>query len=69
MRLARHDLEPLVGRRRGREERARVVGERLVVRCDRPLPLQVDGEDLGDVETAVFEAEREAVVVLVESVV
>ena len=37
----------------------------LVVRCDRPLPLQVDGEDLGDVETAVFEAERDAVTVLV----
>ena len=32
--------------------------DRLVVRCDVPLPLQVDGEDLGDVETAVFEAER-----------
>jgi hypothetical protein len=27
--------------------------------------LQVDGEDLGDVETAVFEAERDAVTVLV----
>jgi diacylglycerol kinase family enzyme len=39
--------------------------DRLVVRCDHPLPLQVDGEDLGDVETAVFEAEREAVTVLV----
>jgi diacylglycerol kinase family enzyme len=37
----------------------------LVVRCDHPLPLQVDGEDLGDVETAVFEAERDAVTVLV----
>jgi diacylglycerol kinase family enzyme len=39
--------------------------DRLVVRCDRPLPLQADGEDLGDVETAVFEAERDAVTVLV----
>lgn len=38
---------------------------RIVVRCDRPLPLQADGEDLGDVETAVFEAERDAVTVLV----
>jgi hypothetical protein len=36
-----------------------------VVACDRPQPLQVDGEDLGDVEHAVFEAEREAVTVLV----
>jgi diacylglycerol kinase family enzyme len=33
--------------------------------CDEPLPLQVDGEDLGDVESAVFEAERRAVAVLV----
>jgi diacylglycerol kinase family enzyme len=39
--------------------------DRLVVRCDRPLALQADGEDLGDVETAVFEAERDAVTVLV----
>jgi diacylglycerol kinase family enzyme len=39
--------------------------DRLVIRCDRPLPLQVDGEDLGDIETAVFEAERDAVTVLV----
>jgi diacylglycerol kinase family enzyme len=39
--------------------------DRIEVRCDRPLPLQVDGEDLGDVEAAVFEAERGAVTVLV----
>ena len=39
--------------------------DRLLVRCDRPLPLQVDGEDLGDVTEAVFEAERDAVTVLV----
>jgi hypothetical protein len=31
----------------------------------RPLPLQADGEDLGDVEAAVFEAERDAVSVVV----
>jgi diacylglycerol kinase family enzyme len=35
------------------------------VRCDEPLPLQADGEDLGDVAEAVFEAERDAVSVLV----
>ena len=34
-------------------------------RCDEPLPLQADGEDLGDVAEAVFEAERDAVSVLV----
>ena len=39
--------------------------DRIEIRCDRPLPLQVDGEDLGDVEEAVFEAERSAVSVLV----
>lgn len=39
--------------------------DRAVVHCDRPLPLQVDGEDLGDVDGAVFEAERDAATVLV----
>jgi diacylglycerol kinase family enzyme len=39
--------------------------DRIEVRCDRPLALQADGEDLGDVEHAVFEAERDAVSVLV----
>jgi diacylglycerol kinase family enzyme len=38
--------------------------DRLEIVCDRPLPLQVDGEDLGDVEHAVFDAERNAVTVL-----
>jgi diacylglycerol kinase family enzyme len=37
----------------------------FAVLCDRPLPLQADGEDLGDVEEAVFEARRDAVSVLV----
>ena len=39
--------------------------DRVEIVCDSPLPLQVDGEDLGDVETAVFEAERGAIAVLV----
>ena len=39
--------------------------DRVEVRCDMPLPLQADGEDLGDVTEAVFEAERRAVRVLV----
>jgi diacylglycerol kinase family enzyme len=54
---------------RGRDDAPGVIAahdlDRLVVRCDRPLPLQVDGEDLGDVEMAVFEAERDAITVLV----
>jgi diacylglycerol kinase family enzyme len=37
----------------------------IEIRCDRPLPLQVDGEDLGDVTAATFVAERAAVRVLV----
>jgi diacylglycerol kinase family enzyme len=37
----------------------------IEIRCDFPQPLQVDGEDLGDVDSAVFEAERDAVTVLV----
>jgi diacylglycerol kinase family enzyme len=39
--------------------------DRIEVVCDAPMPLQADGEDLGDVTSAVFEAEREAVTVLV----
>ena len=39
--------------------------DRVEVRAESPLPLQVDGEDLGDVEQAVFESERQAVSVLV----
>jgi diacylglycerol kinase family enzyme len=33
----------------------------LRARSDRPVPLQADGEDLGDVTEAVFEAERDAI--------
>jgi diacylglycerol kinase family enzyme len=39
--------------------------DRLEIACDTPMPLEVDGEDLGDVERAVIEAERDAVTVLV----
>ena len=38
--------------------------DRIEIECDHPMPLQVDGEDLGDVSEAVFEAERGAVCVL-----
>jgi diacylglycerol kinase family enzyme len=38
--------------------------DRIQVVCDRPSPLQLDGEDLGDVEEVVFECERGAVSVL-----
>jgi diacylglycerol kinase family enzyme len=38
--------------------------DRIEIVCDHPMPLQVDGEDLGDVTSALFEAERNAVLVL-----
>ena len=63
-RLLRH----LVTGKRGRARATLVHGhdlDRIEITCDRPLPLQVDGEDLGDVEHAVFEAERGAIAVLV----
>jgi diacylglycerol kinase family enzyme len=39
--------------------------EAFRVICDGPMPLQADGEDLGDVTQAVFEAERDALTVLI----
>jgi diacylglycerol kinase family enzyme len=39
--------------------------DEIRVECDRPTPLQADGEDLGDVTEALFEAERGALEVLV----
>jgi diacylglycerol kinase family enzyme len=39
--------------------------DRIEIVCDRPTPLQADGEDLGDVGEAVFEAERNAVSVFI----
>ena len=38
--------------------------DELRIVCDTPFPLQVDGEDLGDVGEAHFEAERDALQVL-----
>ena len=39
--------------------------DRIEVAWDAPMPLQADGEDLGDVSNAVFEAERRSLTVLV----
>jgi diacylglycerol kinase family enzyme len=54
---------------RGDRSDARVLRghdlDRIVVRCDEPMPLQSDGEDLGDVGHAVFEARRDALSVFV----
>jgi diacylglycerol kinase family enzyme len=54
---------------RGQEDASDVLYrhdlDRLEVRCTTPMPLQVDGEDLGDVDRVVIEAERAALSVLV----
>ncbi|MGH3136386.1 MAG: diacylglycerol/lipid kinase family protein [Gaiellaceae bacterium] len=39
--------------------------DHIEVVCDASMPLEVDGEDLGDVDRAVIEAERDAMSVLV----
>jgi diacylglycerol kinase family enzyme len=39
--------------------------DELMIECDGPTALQADGEDLGDVTTAAFRAERDALKVLV----
>ena len=39
--------------------------DRIAIRCDGPMPLQLDGEDVGDVTEVLFEADRDAVLVLV----
>ena len=39
--------------------------DRIEIRCFAPMPLQLDGEDLGDVTEVVLEAERAAVDVIV----
>ena len=71
-RVRARDVPRLVGylvRGKGQLEAADVLTghdlDRIVVRCDTPLPLQADGEDLGDVDEAVFEVKRDAVSVLV----
>jgi diacylglycerol kinase family enzyme len=40
--------------------------DEVTIRSDEPAPLQVDGEDLGDVDEAHFEAERAALRVIVQ---
>lgn len=54
---------------KGQESDAEIIYahdlDRVAVRCDAPMPLQADGEDLGDVTEFVCEAERNAVSVLV----
>jgi diacylglycerol kinase family enzyme len=55
---------------RGQDDAADVIYlhdvDRAEIVCDRMLPLQADGEDLGDVRNVVLEAERDAISVLVD---
>jgi len=57
----------LAGKGQDRSPRVLYVhdADELTIRAERPMPLQVDGEDLGDLEEATFEAERSALRVLV----
>jgi diacylglycerol kinase family enzyme len=71
VRLRARDLPRLAWYASGRGDRAASANlvyvhdaDRIEIVCDRPLPLEADGEDLGDVESVVLEAEREAVTVL-----
>jgi diacylglycerol kinase family enzyme len=57
-------LRSLLGRTRGAGYLYGHDLDRIAVVCDRPLPLQVDGEDLGDVTEVQFECERGAAKVL-----
>ena len=55
----------LTGRPRNRDVLYGHDLDRVIIRCDSPTPLQADGEDLGDVQEVVFEAQRSAIGVLV----
>jgi diacylglycerol kinase family enzyme len=71
VRVRRRSLVPTavsIVRGHGRDHGRALYGhdlDRLEIACDAPTALHADGEDLGDVAEAVFEAERGAVAVLV----
>lgn len=54
----------LLGRPGGRDVLLGHDLDRILIRCDRPLPAQVDGEDIGDVVEAEILVERDALTVL-----
>jgi diacylglycerol kinase family enzyme len=65
--IPRLALYAVSGRGQERASDVHVVSDldRVVVRCDLPQPMQLDGEDLGDVTEVELTAERDAVSVLV----
>jgi diacylglycerol kinase family enzyme len=58
-------VQVLSGRARARRFLLGHDLDRIEIRCDLPLPVHVDGEDLGDLDSVIFEAERGAVELLV----
>jgi diacylglycerol kinase family enzyme len=62
--IPRLTVAPFLGRRVGGVVYRHDV-DRVEIRSAEPQPLQVDGEDIGDVTSAVFESERGALTVLV----
>jgi diacylglycerol kinase family enzyme len=56
------------GQTRSRDVIAMHDADSIEVECDGPTALQVDGEDLGDVTEARFEAEREALRVITSGI-
>lgn len=71
VRLRTRELPQFVWYALGRGDRAGAQNllyahdaDRIEVVCDAPMPLEADGEDLGDVERAVIVAERDAITVL-----
>jgi diacylglycerol kinase family enzyme len=61
--IPRLTVAPFLGRRAGGVLYGHDL-DRVEIRSDEPQPLQVDGEDIGDVTSAVFESERGALTVL-----
>ena len=62
--ILRLGVQALRGRPGGRDVLVGHDLDRILIRCDEPLPVQVDGEDLGDVMEAEIVVERDALTVL-----
>jgi len=58
-------LRALGGRRGGGDVLLGHDLDRIVIRCDAPMPAQVDGEDIGNLEEADIVAERDTLTALV----
>ena len=62
--ILRLGTQALRGRPSGRDVLLGHDLDRIRIRCDKPLPVQVDGEDIGDVIEAEILVERDALTVL-----